>query len=233
MIRLRPAAARGYADHGWLHSAHSFSFADYYDPEQMGFSTLRVINEDRIAGGGGFPSHPHRDMEILTYVMAGALRHEDSMGNGSIIAAGDVQRMTAGTGVVHSERNATPDQPVHLYQIWLLPDRRGYTPEYEQRTFHSTERQGRWQVLASGDPDEDALHWHQDTRLVATILAPGQTVSYSLPDRAAYVQVVQGDVRLQNLTATQGDGARVTDEACLHLVAQTHTEILLFDLPAA
>lgn len=233
MIRLRPSGKRGHAEHGWLSSRHSFSFADYYDPEEMGFGDLRVINEDHIQGGGGFAAHPHRDMEILTYVLDGALRHEDSMGNGSIIRAGDVQRMSAGTGVVHSEANASPDVPVHLFQIWLLPDRRGYTPEYEQQTPAAADRQGRFQVLASGDPNDPGLHWHQDARLLTAELTARDPLRYPLrPDRMAYLQVIRGTVRLGEHILKEGDAGRIQEESLITIRADDGAAILLFDLRA-
>lgn len=234
MITVRPAAARGQAEHGWLSSRHSFSFGDYYDPAEMGFGDLRVINEDVIQGGGGFPPHPHRNMEILTYVLEGALRHEDSMGNGSIIAAGDVQRMSAGTGVIHSEFNATADTPVHLFQIWLLPDRTGRQPEYEQMRPDPAGRRGRFQVLASGDPADPGLHWHQDARLLAAELAPNATATVPLGgQRIAYVQIIRGQVTVAGQALGPGDGARLTDLSRVPVQAITDSAVLVFDLRAA
>ena len=231
MIRVRRSGERGLAEHGWLTSRHSFSFADYYDPQEMGFGDLRVINEDIIAGGGGFPAHPHRNMEILTYVLDGALRHEDSMGHGSIIKAGDVQRMTAGTGVVHSEANACADASVHLFQIWVLPDRTGYPPEYEQETPKKALRQGQFQTLASGRLDEPGLHWHQDARLLTAELAAGTDASYSLArGRRAYLHVIDGELRLGTLTLNTGDACRIEDETAIGLAAHKETRVLLFDL---
>ncbi|MHB1565211.1 MAG: pirin family protein [Acidiferrobacter sp.] len=233
MIRVRAAADRGHADHGWLRSAHSFSFADYYDPHAMGFSDLRVLNEDFIAGGGGFPPHPHRDMEILTFVMQGALRHEDSLGNGSVIRAGDVQRISAGTGVVHSEANAAADEPVHLLQIWLQPDRRGLLPEYEQRTMPARARHGRWQLLASGQAAEDALHWHQDARLWAAVVSADGPLTYAFgTDRAGYLQVVSGTVTVNGHPCAVGDGAQIAPATHLTCTATDAPELLLFDLRA-
>lgn len=233
MIRVRPAADRGHADHGWLRSAHSFSFADYYNPHAMGFSDLRVLNEDFIAGGGGFPPHPHRDMEILTFVMQGALRHEDSLGNGSVIYAGDVQRMSAGTGVVHSEANAAADEPVHLLQIWLQPDRRGLLPEYEQRTMPASARYGHWQLLASGQATEDALHWHQDARLWAAVVSADGPLTYTFGrDRAGYLQVARGTVTVNGHPCAAGDGAQIAPATHLTCTTPHTTELLLFDLRA-
>ncbi len=231
MIEVRRAACRGHAEHGWLTSHHTFSFADYYDPEQQGFGDLRVINEDVIRGGGGFASHPHRDMEIVTYVLAGALRHEDSMGNGSVIKAGDVQRMTAGTGVVHSEHNASRDTPVHLFQMWVHPDRRGHVPEYEQFTPPADGRRGRFQVLVSGRPADTGLHWHQDARLLTADLARGDAASLPLAaDRMAYLHVIRGRVAACGETLEAGDGARLVDTGEITFTADTDSAMLLFDL---
>jgi len=234
MIRIRPSQERGHAEHGWLTSHHTFSFADYYDPKEMGFGDLRVINEDTINGGGGFAAHPHRNMEILTYVLEGALRHEDNMGNGSIIHAGDAQRMSAGTGVVHSESNASSDTPVHLFQIWLLPDRTGYAPEYEQLTFSADLRQGHFQLLASGDPKDAGLHWHQDARLLTAELNTGATVTYTLaPRRRAYLHLIRGAVTIDQLDLVTGDGCRIEQESHIVLKARKDSAVLLFDLRAA
>lgn len=234
MIHRRPSTERGHADHGWLQSRHSFSFADYHDPRHMGFSDLRVINEDLIAGGGGFPSHPHRNMEILTFVMSGALRHEDSMGHGSIIRPGEVQRMSAGTGVLHSEFNASDDTPVHLLQIWVLPDRHGYPPEYEQRQAPVGERLRHWQLLASGDSRDDSLHWHQDAKLLVTDLAAGDRQGYAFTgQRAGYLQVVHGRVRINGMELCSGDACLAKEEATLELEAIDDCETLLFDLRPA
>ncbi|MDA8390169.1 MAG: pirin family protein [Gammaproteobacteria bacterium] len=234
MIRHRPSAERGYADHGWLQSRHSFSFAGYYDPRHMGFSDLRVINEDLIAGGGGFPSHPHQDMEILTFVMSGALRHEDSMGHGSVIGPGEVQRMSAGRGVVHSEFNDSHDTPVHLLQIWVLPDRRGYPPAYEQRQAPIPGRLRRWQMLASGDTRDDSLHWHQDAKLLVTDLAAGDRQSYTFSGRrAGYLQVARGSLRINGVEFSAGDACLAEDETVLQLEATEDCETLLFDLRPA
>lgn len=231
MMRVRPSNDRGLAEHGWLTSRHSFSFADYHDPHEMGFGDLRVFNEDIIAGGGGFPPHPHRNMEILTYVLEGALRHEDSMGHGSVIKAGDVQRMTAGTGVVHSEANASPDTPVHLFQIWLLPDRTGYPPEYEQETPDRALRQGQFQTLASGRLQEPGLHWHQDARLLTAELAAGADASYPLAaGRRAYLHVIDGELLIGTQRLGTGDACRIEDETAVRLAARKEAQVLLFDL---
>jgi len=235
MIVPRATNARGLAEHGWLTSHHSFSFGDYYDAQEMGFGDLRVINEDVIQGGGGFPAHPHRNMEILTYVLSGALRHEDNMGNGSVIQAGDVQRMTAGTGVVHSESNASAVTPVHLFQIWVLPDREGHPPEYEQQTPPRAGRAGRFQMLASGDRADEGLHWHQDAQLLTAELKAGAELDYPLRHgRMQYLQVAHGDLTINAQSRLKtGDGCRITRESRLILSAEQDTTILLFDLRAA
>jgi len=237
MIAIRPSRERGHADHGWLDSWHTFSFADYCDPAHMGFRDLRVINEDRVQPGAGFPTHPHRDMEIVTYVLAGALEHKDSMGTGSVIRPGEVQRMSAGTGVTHSEYNASRTEPVHLLQIWILPERDGLRPEYEQKMFPESERRGRWRVIVSPDGVDGSVTVHQDVRLYATLLERGERVTHTLaPDRHAWVQVARGGVRLNGNALGAGDGAAASQEATLELVgdgrpdAAGRAEILLFDL---
>lgn len=231
MIVLRPAAERGHANHGWLDSHHSFSFADYYDPRHMGFRSLRVINEDRVEPGRGFPSHPHRDMEIVSYVLEGALEHKDSLGTGSIIRPGDVQRMTAGTGVVHSEYNASRQDPVHFLQIWLLPERRSLQPSYEQKTFGDQEKRGRLRLVASRDGRDGSVTVHQDVALYATRLGPGQRVLHEIsPGRHVYVQVARGSLKLGERVLGPGDGAALSDEPRLELVGVDDAEALLFDL---
>ena len=233
MIEVRRADHRGHGEHGWLTSHHTFSFGDYYDPAQQGFGDLRVINEDVIRGGGGFAAHPHRDMEIVTYVLAGALRHQDSMGHGSVIAAGDVQRMTAGTGVVHSEHNASAHTPVHLFQMWVHPDRPGHPPEYEQFTPPLKDRRGRFQVLVSGHPADSGLHWHQDARLLTADLARGETVSLPLAaQRMAYLHVMYGQIVTCGETLKTGDGARLVETGEISFAAAIDSAILLFDLRA-
>src|SRR5690242_6764300 len=190
---IRRANERGYADHGWLRSFHTFSFADYYAPAHMGFRALRVINEDRVEGGKGFGTHPHRDMEIISYVLSGGLQHRDSMGTGSVIKPGDVQRMSAGTGVTHSEFNASPSELVHFLQIWIMPDRRGYAPGYEQKHFTEAERQGQLRLVASNDGRDGSLTIHQDARLYASLLAPGEPVTHDLAQgRYAWLHVARG-----------------------------------------
>ncbi|MBI3546986.1 MAG: pirin family protein [Gammaproteobacteria bacterium] len=232
MLTLRKAQDRGHADHGWLNSYHSFSFADYYDPAHMGFSVLRVINEDRVQGGQGFPTHAHRDMEIISYVLDGALEHKDSMGNGSVMRPGDVQRMSAGTGVRHSEYNSSPKEPVHFLQIWILPQANGIAPSYEQKNFPPQELNGRWRLVASPDGSEGSVTVHQDARLYAAKLKPNDSVAHTLaPQRRAYVQVARGAVSLNGETLAAGDGAQLENETSIKLVAKDSAEVLLFDLP--
>jgi len=231
MIRLRKAKDRGHADHGWLDTWHTFSFADYYDPEQMGFRALRVINDDVVAPGRGFGTHPHRDMEIVTYVLEGALAHKDSMGNASTIVPGEVQRMSAGTGVLHSEFNHSRTDPVHLLQIWLLPDRNGLAPSYEQTFFPDEEKRGRLRLVASPDAADGSVRIHQDARLYATLLAPGEEVTHALaPGRHAWVHVARGKASLNGQPLEAGDGAAVSAEEQLTLRGDGHAEVLLFDL---
>jgi hypothetical protein len=210
---------------------HTFSFGDYYDPQHMGFRALRVINEDVVRGGRGFGSHPHRDMEILTYVLSGALAHKDSMGNGSVIRPNDVQRMSAGTGVTHSEQNASPTEPVHLLQIWLLPATTGNTPSYEQRAFPPEDKRGRLRLVGARDGRDGAVTIHQDVALYATGLDPGARVEHALtPGRHAWVQVVRGSVKANGQTLGAGDGAAVSNEPTIDVSAVDETELLLFDL---
>ena len=231
MIRLRKAAERGHFDHGWLDTYHTFSFADYYDPAYMGFRSLRVINDDRVAPGQGFGMHGHRDMEIVTYVLDGALEHRDSMGNGSIIKAGELQRMTAGTGVRHSEFNPSEKEWVHLYQIWLLPERKGLEPGYEQLAVGEEERQGRFRLVASPDGDNGLLTIHQDACLYLASLAAGQSVSHEIETgRAAWLQVLRGSVNALGHDLAAGDGLAVTDENVISVRAGGPSEVLLFDL---
>lgn len=231
MIQIRRSEERGHANHGWLDTHHTFSFADYEDAAHMGFRSLRVINEDHVAPGEGFPPHGHRDMEILTYVLEGGLQHRDSMGNGSVIRPGDVQRMSAGTGVTHSEFNACKKEPVHLLQIWILPARRGIAPGYEEKHFSEAERQGRLRLIASPDAAEGSVTVHQDARVYAGLLAPGASVKHPLgPGRHAWVQVARGKVRLGNESLSAGDGVAVSDQANLILTAESPAEVLLFDL---
>src|SRR3989449_2195011 len=231
MITIRKAEDRGHFDFGWLDTYHTFSFGEYYDPEFMGFRSLRVINEDRVAPRNGFPTHGHRDMEIITYVLEGELEHRDSMGNGSVIRPGEVQRMTAGTGVTHSEYNPSRIEPVHFLQVWILPERQGLAPGYEQRTFPAAEMQGRPRVVASRDGRDGSLTVHQDAGILAARLAPGDEIVHSLsPGRHAWVQVVRGALALDGIALAAGDGAAVSDESRLLLAARAPSELLLFDL---
>ena len=231
MIVRRPADERGRADFGWLDSRHTFSFGEYYDPRFMGFRALRVINEDRVQPGRGFGTHQHRDMEIISYVLEGALGHRDSMGTGSTITPGDVQRMSAGTGVRHSEMNASATEPVHFLQIWLLPERRGIDPGYEQKRFDVADKQGRLRLIASRDGRDGAITVHQDVDLYAGAFQPGDGAHLELrPGRHAWVQVARGGVTLNGQALAQGDGAAVSDEPSLNIVAAADAEILVFDL---
>ncbi|WP_224366113.1 pirin family protein [Hyalangium versicolor] len=230
MINVRPAEARGHANHGWLDTYHSFSFADYYDPDNMGFRSLRVINEDRVAPRTGFGTHPHRDMEIITYVLGGQVEHRDSMGTHGVIRPGEVQRMTAGTGVLHSEQNRF-DQELHLLQIWIIPERRGLEPSYEQKAFSEKERQGRFRVVASPDGREGSVTVHQDMTLNSTLLGKGEKAEYTLnPGRHAWVQIARGSATLNGVALNAGDGAAISNESSLVLTANEPVEALLFDL---
>jgi redox-sensitive bicupin YhaK (pirin superfamily) len=231
MIRIRKAAERGHFDHGWLDTYHTFSFADYYDPAQVGFRSLRVINDDRVQPGEGFGMHGHRDMEIITYVLEGALEHRDSLGNGAVLRPGELQHMTAGTGVRHSEFNPSPSEPVHLYQIWLLPERRGLAPSYEQRPFAEAERRGRLRLVASPDGEDGSLTIRQDARLYLSTLRAGEAVAHALsPGRHAWLQVLRGQVTLNGHRLNVGDGAAVSEEGRLEIGGQDDAEVLLFDL---
>jgi quercetin 2,3-dioxygenase len=232
MIRIRKSDARGHADFGWLDSRHTFSFGDYYDPQHMGFGTLRVINEDHVQPGKGFGTHPHRDMEIISYVLEGALEHKDSIGTGSVIRPGDVQRMSAGTGVLHSEFNHSKTDPVHFLQIWIIPERQGIAPGYEQKRFEDQEKAGRLRVLASPDGREGSLRIHQDAALFAARLSEGEKVEHTLGNgRSGWVQVARGAIRINGQALTQGDGAAISDEQRLELIgAARGSELLLFDL---
>jgi quercetin 2,3-dioxygenase len=228
---IRRANERGYADHGWLRSFHTFSFADYYAPAHMGFRSLRVINEDRVEGGKGFGTHPHRDMEIVSYVLTGALQHKDSMGTGSVIRPGDVQRMSAGTGVTHSEFNASPTETVHFLQIWILPDSRGIAPSYEQKHFTEADRQGRLRLVASKDAREGSLTIHQDASLFAGLLAPGERVTHHVADgRYAWLHVARGKVEVAGQALAAGDAGAFEQGGEIAMVGTEPSEILLFDL---
>jgi len=232
MITLRKSSNRGHADHGWLQSWHTFSFADYHDPAEMGWHGLRVINEDIVQPGKGFGMHGHRDMEIVTWILDGALEHKDSMGNGEVIRPGEAQRMSAGKGVLHSEFNPSQEQATHLLQIWIEPDVRGVRPSYEQTFFPAEERRGKLRLVASHDGREGSVTIHQDAALYAALLAPGETVRHALAaGRHAYLHVARGAVRLNSQSLRDGDGAKIADEAELDIAATSDAEILLFDLP--
>jgi redox-sensitive bicupin YhaK (pirin superfamily) len=231
MINVIPSASRGSADHGWLQARHTFSFADYYDAARMGFGPLRVINEDRIAPGQGFGTHPHQDMEIVTYIVSGALQHKDSMGNGSVIAAGDVQRMTAGTGVFHSEFNHSAEREVHLLQIWMLPEQRSLAPGYEQQHFGRADKLNRWRLLGSRDGRGGSLTIHQDISLYASVLEPGRSLAYEFgAERSGFLQVIAGSLATDNVLLRTGDGAEISGVRSLSLTADAETELIFFDM---
>ncbi len=231
MRQLRRAAERGHFDHGWLKTYHTFSFADYHDPRHVRFRTLRVMNEDFVAPGRGFGTHPHRDMEIVTYVLSGALEHRDSMGNGEVLRPGEFQRMTAGSGITHSEFNPSADEPTHLYQIWLLPEARGLEPSYEQKRFPEEERRDRLRLVASPDAADGSLAIRQDARIWLATLGPDKQVTHPLETgRHAWLQVLRGSVRTGDLELAAGDGLAVSDESELAIVGSSESEILLFDL---
>ena len=231
MIRVRKASERGHFDHGWLDTHHTFSFARYYDPRHMGFRALRVINEDRVQPRQGFGTHGHEDMEIVTYVLAGAVAHRDSLGTGSTLRPGELQRMTAGTGITHSEFNPSPSEPVHFYQIWLLPEQEGLEPSYEQKAIPEAVRRNRLRLVASPDGRDGSLTIRQDARLFLASLDGGREVSHELtPDRHAWLQVLRGNVSLNGLSLSAGDGAAVSDESSLAITADGPSEVLLFDL---
>ena len=231
MIQFRKSGDRGHANHSWLDTHFTFSFADYYDPKHVHFRTLRVMNDDRVAGGGGFPMHPHRDMEIVTYVLEGALEHRDSMGNGSVIKPGDIQYMSAGTGVTHSEFNASDTEPVHLYQVWMFPEKQGLKPAYGQKSFSEPEKRGKLRLLVSPDGRDGSVKIRQDNDLYATVLGSGETVKHALkPERHGYVQIARGSVTLNGTRLDEGDGAAISTEKFVELTGVQDAEILLFDL---
>jgi redox-sensitive bicupin YhaK (pirin superfamily) len=230
MISIRPSSQRGDADHGWLHSHHTFSFADYHDPAHMGFRSLRVINEDEVAPGRGFGAHSHRDMEIISYVLAGSLEHKDSMGTGSVIRPGDVQRMTAGTGVQHSEQNHSKQEPVHFLQIWILPERARLEPSYEQKSFPTEERRGKLRLVAERSGRDGAVTVHQDVALYAALLDPKERVVHTIERGHAWVQVARGAITLNGEAMGPGDGAAVSDERELTIEGVEAAELLVFDL---
>ena len=232
MLTPRRSKDRGHIDHGWLNARHSFSFGDYHDPAHMGFRVLRVINEDVIAPGMGFGTHPHRDMEILTYVIEGALEHKDNMGNGSVIRPGDVQWMSAGTGVMHSEFNPSPDDSTHLLQIWILPDRRGRTPDYAEMNFSTAERTDRLCLVASGEGTDGSITWGQDVRLYASLLSADRETTLELASgRHAWIQLISGVLDLNGETLTAGDAMAASEESRLDFRAAGDCEFLVFDLP--
>lgn len=231
MFITRPAGTRGHADHGWLDSHHTFSFADYYDPQHMGFRSLRVINEDRVQPGRGFGTHPHRDMEILSYVLDGGLAHRDSMGSGSVIRPGDVQRMSAGTGVTHSEFNASKTDPVHFLQIWIQPAERGIRPGYEEQNFPREQRDGQLKLVASQDGRDGSLTIHADVAVHAGLFTDGQQATLPIArGRHAYVHVARGRVRVNGHDLGPGDSAALSDESAVELVGVDNSEVLVFDL---
>jgi redox-sensitive bicupin YhaK (pirin superfamily) len=231
MLTVRPAASRGRTAIDWLESWHTFSFGDYRDPQWRGFRSLRVINDDRVAPGGGFDTHPHRDMEIITWVLSGALEHRDSLGNGSVIRPGDMQRMTAGTGILHSEFNPSPTEPVHLLQIWLFPDRKGLAPGYEQRAFPPAELQNAFRLVASRDGRDGSVTIHQDAGVYAGTLDGGRSLRHELAaGRHAWLQVAGGNVVVNGRELKAGDGAAASDESSLEIAARDAAELVLFDL---
>lgn len=234
MMTIRPAQDRGVANFGWLDSRHTFSFGQYYDSNHMGFADLRVINEDKVTAGQGFPTHGHEDMEIVTYVLEGALEHKDSIGTGSVIRPGDVQRMSAGTGIRHSEYNASKTDPVHFLQIWILPEQKGIEPGYEQKNFAIAEKQGQFRLVGSRDGRDGSITIHQDINLYAAVLSEGEVLDYTLaPGRVAWLQVARGTLQLNDQTLSAGDGVAIAQEAMMTLQGSApDTEVLLFDMVA-
>ncbi len=231
MIHVRKSAERGHANHGWLDTYHTFSFGRYVDRDHVSFRSLRVMNEDRVAPGQGFGTHPHNDMEIVTYVLEGALEHKDSMGNGEVLRPGEFQRMTAGTGITHSEFNPSEDEPVHLYQIWLFPDRKGHTPSYEQKRFPDDQLHNRLRVVASPDAEEGSLMIHQDAKIFLGKLDAAAIVEHPLAEsRHAWLQVLRGNVTINDQPLATSDGAAVSDEQLLKIEATDNAELMLFDL---
>jgi redox-sensitive bicupin YhaK (pirin superfamily) len=232
MLEIRRGEDRGHADHGWLDSRHSFSFAHYHDPRHMQFGVLRVINEDRVAPGAGFGTHPHRDMEIISYVLSGTLAHRDSMGNGTRIVPGDVQRMSAGTGVLHSEMNPSLTEPVHFLQIWILPDRLGITPGYEQKSFSEADKRGRLRLVVSSDGAEDSVRIHQDARMYAGLFDGGERATLQVAEnRRLYVHLVRGGLHANGVELEGGDALKLTGTPVLQLANGRDAEVLVFDLP--
>jgi redox-sensitive bicupin YhaK (pirin superfamily) len=230
-MKIRRSHSRGHAQHGWLDSHHTFSFADYYDPNAMGFRALRVINEDRVIAGEGFPTHAHRDMEIISYVLEGSLAHKDSIGTNGVIKPGDVQRMSAGTGVRHSEFNGSNEEGVHFLQIWIVPDRAGHEPGYEQKTFSDAEKRGKLRLVASPNGQSDSVSIHQDARLYAGLFDAGEKATYDLkPGRGAWVHVVRGELTVNGEKLEAGDAAAIETAGKIELAGTTGGEVLLFDL---
>ncbi|MDF0606588.1 pirin family protein [Neisseriaceae bacterium TC5R-5] len=231
MLDIRKAAARGQADFGWLYAQHSFSFGSYFDPQQQGFSDLLVINEDKIQAAKGFATHPHRDMEIFTYVLAGALAHQDSMGNGSTIRPGDVQMMSAGSGIRHSEFNASDTELAHLLQIWIMPDRHGVTPRYQQIHFDEQQKRGRLQLIISPEGSDGSLLVYQDMRLYAGLFEGSESASFVVPpQRYVYLHLARGSLKVNGIRLNAGDGARIRQSGELHFSDGDNAEVLLFDL---
>ena len=231
MIQIRRSEERGGGDHGWLKTHHTFSFSDYWDPKWMGFRSLRVINEDWVAPGNGFPTHPHRDMEIITYILEGKLEHKDSLGTGSVILPGDGQRMTAGSGIRHSEFNPSTKEPAHLLQIWIQPEKTGLAPSYEQKSFPEEEKRGKLRVIASRDAQQGSVKINQDAKLYVSLLEPGEEVSHEFGQgRHGWLQVARGTVELNGTKLGQGDGAAISEEKKLSIKGSEEAEVLLFDL---
>ena len=232
MFEIRKSGERGLADHGWLNSRHSFSFAHYYDPDHMGFGPLRVINEDRVQAGRGFGMHGHSDMEIVSYVLDGALQHKDSMGNGSVLRYGDVQRMSAGTGVMHSEFNPSTSEPVHFLQIWIMPDVRGIAPSYEEKHFDAESKTGQWRLIASSDGRDGSVRIHQNAQIYASILGDGDALSYAMENgRGAYLHVIRGSVSVNGQPLQGGDAIKIAGEPRIDVSDAADAEVMLFDLP--
>jgi redox-sensitive bicupin YhaK (pirin superfamily) len=231
MIQIRPSDQRGGGNHGWLKTQHTFSFNDYWDPKWMGFRSLRVINEDWVAPNTGFPTHPHRDMEIITYILEGKLEHKDSLGTGSVILPGDGQRMTAGSGIRHSEFNPSTSDPVHLLQIWITPEKEGLKPSYEQKSFPEQEKRGKLRLIASRDASDGSVKINQDAKLYVTLLKPGEEVAHEFgKGRHGWLQVARGVVELNGEKLNQGDGAAISEEKKLNIKGADDAEVLLFDL---
>lgn len=232
MLQIRTAAQRGHAEHGWLNSFHTFSFAGYYDASQMGWGPLRVINDDTVAAGAGFPTHGHQDMEIISYVLEGALEHKDTIGTGSVIVPGDVQMMTAGSGIAHSEYNASKSEPVHFLQIWVIPAQAGLSPNYQQRRFADEEKRGKWRLAVSPDGRDGSLQIHQDASIYSALLDGAERIEWALEvPRKGYLHVARGSVTLNGLVLQAGDGVKVQDEPRLLLTDGQQAELLWFDLP--